>query len=143
MRLVDIDNIVGGGTLKTSNDALWQENDDEKILDCSVKKIADVSKESNSIYGEINDRIMKNGSKEFKVVYYKTNKKNFFREMLFKAFPAPDLRCEAAQFQCKSMHSLKNRDGQPFLTKVLALKADILLYRTFFCQHQNDKRISS
>ncbi len=26
-----------------------------------------------------------------------------FRETLIKAFPAPDLRCEAAYFHCKSV----------------------------------------
>lgn len=49
-------------------DALWQETDEETILDYSIKKIADVSKEINSIYDEIDDRLLKDGSKEFFVI---------------------------------------------------------------------------
>lgn len=49
-------------------DALWQENDEEIILDYSVKKIADVSDRINLIYNEIDNRILKDGSKEFFVI---------------------------------------------------------------------------
>ena len=49
-------------------DALWQETNEETILDYSVKKIADVSTEINSIYDKINDRILKDGNKEFFVI---------------------------------------------------------------------------
>ena len=54
-------------------DALWQENDEEIILDYSVKKIADVSDRINLIYNEIDDRILKDGSKEFFVIDIRGN----------------------------------------------------------------------
>lgn len=49
-------------------DALWRETDEETILDYSIKKIADVSKTINSIYDEIDDRILKDGIKDFFVI---------------------------------------------------------------------------
>ena len=49
-------------------DVLWHEKDEETILDYCVKKIADVSQRINSIYDYIDDRILKDGNKEFFVI---------------------------------------------------------------------------